>query len=75
MISIETTVKGGLPVIACGKFSPADLSVGQSEGIEDLQILWPSGYILGWAIPLADEDRIVGELLEHHRYLVSTRGV
>ena len=73
-LSIETTVKGGLKVIAEGNYSPSDLSVGQPEGIEDLEILWHSRHRVNWEISLADEDRIVGELLEHHHYLLAMKG-
>ena len=73
-LSIETTIKSGMKVTAEGNFSPADHSVGQGPGIEDLEILWPSGAGIGFAIPPEDVCRIIGELLDHHRYLLETKG-
>ena len=67
VLRIETTIKSGLPVIAEGKFAPADREVGQPCGIEDLEVMWPSGHLIGFDIPRADLEEIEGELMREHR--------
>ena len=67
VLRIETTVKSGLPAIAEGRFASADRSVGQPAGIEDLEVMWPSGCLIGFDIPRADLEMIEGELMREHR--------
>ena len=65
MIELDTTVKGGLPVIAQVVFSTPSPSVGLLHGEADVTIFWRGGKIVTKkvydSIPEADFDRIIEE--------------
>ncbi len=68
-IEIQTTIKGGLPVLAKGQFARAEPDVGMMHPwIEDLEFFWLSGEPLpkqmDEAISEADLERVSTELLE-----------
>lgn len=63
-MTIETTIKGGLPVLASGEIRRAEPDVGiMSQFVEDLQITFLSGHPM--VLELSDEDyqRIVNEIV------------
>ena len=66
MTTIETTIKGGLPVLAEGtvlleretRYQPGSVDV------DDLAIRWRSGHVCRLDVSVADHDRICDELIE-----------
>ena len=68
-VEIKTTVKGGLPIIAKGKYVSAEPDVGLFEpSMEDVTFFWPSGRqvttCMDESILEADRERVIIELLE-----------
>ena len=63
MLSLETTIRGGLPVIVQARFHEAEHDVGIREGYE-FQVYFPNDLteIPHTRIPELDLDRIVQEL-------------
>ena len=69
MTEIDTTIKGGLPVMARGNVMRGDASVGQTGYyVEDLEITWRSGKEVSERVgmKLRDVERIIGELVSAH---------
>ena len=63
-MTIETTIRNGLPVLASGAIRRAEPDVGiMSQFVEDLQITFLSGHPM--VLELSDEDyqRVVDELM------------
>ena len=69
-IKIETTIKGGLPVIATGIYAgPYWGLMGldyppRDESIEDIEVRFRSGHTLSGDLSDADLGRIAGEMLD-----------
>ena len=66
MRSIETTIKGGLPVLAEGTVVVERETRWEPGGVavEDLEIRWLSGHVCRLALSDADHDRICDELID-----------
>ena len=65
MIEIETTIRGGLPVIVRGEIARAEPDVGiMSDSVDDYEVFWLGGTV-GCRLPISDEDeyRITQDLL------------
>ena len=72
-MTIETTIKGGLPVLASGTFVKADIQDGELfDSIEDLQFYWrphsQNKMPVECCITISEEDieRVCDELMEAH---------
>ena len=70
-MTIETTIKGGLPLLASGTFVKADIQDGELfDHIEDLQFYWrPHSQIkmpveCCITIPGEDMERVCDELMD-----------
>ena len=70
MIEIETTVRGGLPVLAQGRIGLPEPDVGfLGCSVYDIDILWLSGHVCNLPLSEADYQRIYDEILESARDL------
>lgn len=69
-IQIETTINGGLPVIATGIYmgpywGPMGLyGTPRDESIEDIEIKFRSGHTFSGDLSDADLEKIAGEMLD-----------
>ena len=63
-MTIETTINGGLPVIASGRICRAEPDVGiMSQFVEDLEVTFMSGHPVPGELSDEDDTRIVDELV------------
>ena len=64
-MTIETTIRNGLPVRASGNVCRAEPDVGiMSKFVEDLEVCFLSGHPVPYELSDEDDQRIVQELLE-----------
>lgn len=64
-MTIETTIRNGLPVLAIGALSRADSTVGPSGWVvDDLEVTFLSGHHIPFQLDEDDEERIVDELVQ-----------
>ena len=63
-MTIETTIRNGLPVIASGEVRRAEPDVGiMSQFVEDLEVTFLSGHPVPFELSDEDDQRIVNELV------------
>ena len=64
MTTIATTIRNGLPVIARGRVCRAEPDVGiMSQFVEDLEVVFHSGYPVPGELSDEDDQRLVNELV------------
>ena len=70
-IDVITTIRGGLPIMALGKYVGGGHAThddpGWSESIEDLEVRFLSGSLYKQPLTQADEDRLINELIEEYK--------
>ena len=72
-MTIETTIKDGLPVYASGEVCSAEPDVGiMSQFVEDLEVVFRSGYPVPGELSDEDDQRIVNELVSAFNDLVNS---
>ena len=64
-MTIETTIRDGLPVLASGIVRRADSTVGPAGWVvEDLEVTFLSGHPIPFDLSDEDDQRIVNELVD-----------
>ena len=67
-VTVETTIKGGLPVIATGEFVRCHpRNYPGHDHMEDVEVCWPSGCPIGWEISKSDMLWVEDELFDYAR--------
>ena len=63
-MTIETTINGGLAVLASGRVQRAEPDVGiMSQFVEDLEVTFLNGYPIPFELTDEDDTRLVDELV------------
>ena len=72
-VETRTTIKGGLPVIARGRYVPGyrgsfdPPEPPEPATVEDIEIFWLSGKACRLDLSLADEEAVIEDLLQEVR--------
>ena len=63
-MTVETTIRNGLPVLASGEVRRAEPDVGiMSQFVEDLEVTFLSGHQVPGELSDEDDQRLVNELV------------
>ena len=67
-VEIQTTISGGLPVLARGTIGRAEPDVGiMTDYVDDYSLLWLGGQICSVDLSYHDNERIMNELIRDAR--------